>query len=89
MDGGIGPDSWSQFANQPTSSSPKISIVNKVRSIGRNKSTQRLVLELTFHGMWIHVILMVSQALISPLAIFINSELLKIKLWKKPRFLGA
>lgn len=35
------------------------------------------------------VILMVSQALISPLAIFINSELLRIGLWKKPRFLGA
>lgn len=35
------------------------------------------------------VILMVSQALISPLAIFINLELLRISLWKKPRFLGA
>jgi len=32
---------------------------------------------------------MVSQALIFPLAIFINSELLRISLWKKPRFFGA
>ncbi|MEH1783336.1 MAG: hypothetical protein V7L26_30450 [Nostoc sp.] len=35
------------------------------------------------------VILMLSQALISPLAIFINSELLRISLWKNLRFLGA